>query len=335
MRGLIAIGLLALSLLLWQLADVVLLVLLAVIVAVVLTTVSLPLQRIGVTNERLAILATVVVLVLGLGLVGWLLGSEARTQASQAVNRAPAAWTKLRSELGLPQVTLEQLMNGSGLAQKIGQMLTSVLGVTSNVAGAVTNLVVVLMGGIYLALQPGLYRDGVLLLVPGEAARLRLGQTLDLCARALRYWILGQFASMALVGVLTGLGLWLIGMTAPLVLGLTAGLLQFVPLIGPIASAVPALLLAVPQGIGMILWTLAVYVVVQQVESNVITPMIQRRAVALPPALTLFAIIAGGSIFGVLGFLVATPILVIAYVATARLWIRGTLDRPVDVPGEG
>ena len=328
----IAIGLVALALLFQQLSHVALLVLLAIIIAIVLRTVSLPLRHAGIKSERLLVLLGLVIVIVVLGSVGWLVGSEAHAQAIDAVHRVPQAWDALRNRLGLPPNELDQMLHSSS-SQGLGQTLVRVMGITTTIMDALIDAVFVVVGGIFLAIRPRLYRDGVVVLVPGEAARARVGETLDVCARALRLWLFGQFVSMTLVGLVTGLGLWLIGMTAPLALGLLAALFQFVPLLGPIVAALPALLLAVPHGLSMVLWTLAVYLAVHQIETNIVTPLIQRRAVDLPPALTMFAIIAMGTLLGVLGFIVATPALVIIYVAVSRLWVKIALGRSTDVPG--
>ena len=121
---------------------------------------------------------------------------------------------------------------------------------------------------------------------------------------------------------------------AALALALLAGLAQFVPLIGPIVAAIPALLIALAEGWQIALWTLLLYVAIQQVESNLITPLVQRQAVALPPAITLFAVVAFGVLFGPLGILFATPLAVVAFVAVKELWVRDTLGEPTEVPGE-
>jgi predicted PurR-regulated permease PerM len=108
-----------------------------------------------------------------------------------------------------------------------------------------------------------------------------------------------------------------------------------VPLIGPIVAAVPALLIALSEGAQIALWTLLLYVAIQQVESNLITPLVQRQAVSLPPAVTLFAVVAFGLLFGPLGILFATPLAVVAFVAVKKLWVREALGEPTEMPGDG
>ena len=107
------------------------------------------------------------------------------------------------------------------------------------------------------------------------------------------------------------------------------------PLIGPIVAAIPALLIALAAGWETALWTLLLYFAVQQVESNVITPIVQSQTVKLPPAVTVFAVVAFGLLFGWVGGLFATPLAVVVFVAIKKLWVRDTLGEPMRLPGEG
>jgi predicted PurR-regulated permease PerM len=204
--------------------------------------------------------------------------------------------------------------------------------VTSFVGG-LADLLLIVFGGLFLAAQPGLYRQGFLLLLPPGGSRERVAGTLDASGTALRRWLLGQLVAMLLVFVLTGLGLWAIGVPAALALALLAGLAEFVPLIGPIVAAIPALLIALSDGWQTALWTLLLYLAIQQVESNLIMPVVQHRVVSLPPAVTLFAVVAFGLLFGSLGVLFATPLAVVVFVAVKKLWVRETLGEPTDLPG--
>jgi len=150
---------------------------------------------------------------------------------------------------------------------------------------------------------------------------------------ALHAWLLGQFAAMVMVGTITGAGLALIGVPSWLALGLLAGVLEFVPILGPIAAAVPGLLMALSQGWDSFLLTAALYVLVQQLEGNLIIPLVLRRAVSLPPVLTIFAVVAFGTLFGWMGILLAAPLTVLAFTLVMKLWVRDTLEEEVPLPG--
>ena len=139
---------------------------------------------------------------------------------------------------------------------------------------------------------------------------------------------------MIIVGILIGVGLALVGVPSALALGLIAGVTEFIPIVGPVIGAVPALLLASTEGWHTVAWTLAVFVVVQQIESNLIMPLEAGRAVAVPPAVGLFAVVAIGVLFGPLGLLLGYPLAVVTDVAVRKLYVRATLGEKVEVAGE-
>lgn len=123
-------------------------------------------------------------------------------------------------------------------------------------------------------------------------------------------------------------------MPSALALGFLAGLSEFVPIVGPVLGAVPALLLALSEGGNTVFWVLGLYLAVQQIESNLIMPLVQRETVDLPPVLTLFAILALGVLFGPLGVLLGTPLTVVIHVAVMQLYVRDTLHEAVRLPGD-
>ena len=139
---------------------------------------------------------------------------------------------------------------------------------------------------------------------------------------------------MVAVGFLTWLGLALIGVPSALTLALLAGLLEFVPYVGPIVSAVPAVLLAFAASPEMAFWTALLFFGVQQFEGYVLEPLVQQHAVDLPPALLLFALVAGGLVFGLIGVLFAEPLTVMLFVMVKRLYVREALQTPTPIPGE-
>jgi predicted PurR-regulated permease PerM len=259
-----------------------------------------------------------------------LFGSEVVGQSQELARILPEAWETFKTRFGLTGID-QQVMEQAGNARSA--LLFNVAGFVFSAGAAVINLVLVVVGGLYIAAAPALYRDGLLQLVP-EGRKALAEDTITTAGNALRLWLVGQLAAMALVGFLTAFGLWMLGIPAPLALGLLAGLAEFVPLVGPIAAAVPALLLAAGGGYEMMLWTAGLYLIVQQVESNVITPLIQNRTVQIPPALTLFAVVAAGVAFGPMGVILAAPLTVVAYVVVKKLYVREALGEATPVPGE-
>ncbi len=185
---------------------------------------------------------------------------------------------------------------------------------------------------LYVALDPDVYRRGILWLVPSRHEAVATLTMTHICI-AMRWWMLGRLSSMLAVGLLTSLGMWLIGMPAPLALGALAGVLSFVPNIGPIISAAPGLLLAVPNGPWMFLSALSVYVVAQIIESNLISPLVDQYTVATPPALLVFTQVIMSVLAGVWGALIASPLLVMVLVLTQQLYVVEYLNKPIKAIG--
>lgn len=335
-RVLIALALVALALFLWRVADVLLLIFGASLVAVVLRALADPLRRRTRLNDTVALAIVVLALLGTLAGAGMLFGAEVVRQASELATRLPVALEQAGEALqdrlagGIADRILDAIPDAMPSLGGLASALTRGAAVA---VGAVVQLVIVLVGGLYLAGDPAVYRAGVLKLLP-EQARAQVGGLIDASARALRLWLLGQLITMAAVGLLTGLGLWLIGMPVPFALGLLAGIAEFVPYVGPIAAAVPGLLIALAEGPTMLLYAALVYLVVQQIESNAIMPLVARQVLALPPALAIFAVVALGVVFGPLGLIFAAPLTVLLVAAVARLYVRETLGTKVTVPGE-
>lgn len=332
-RLLITLAVAAVALLLWRLRGLLILVFGAVLVAVVLSAMADPLRkRLGLPNVLALLLALAALLAL-FGTAFWLFGAEVIGQASALRDSIPEAWQDLQDRLepfGLAEPLREWVQSlGSG-----DGVLTRVGGIVASIGGGLADLLLVLVGGIYLAAQPRLYRSGLIKLVP-ERGRSLAAQAFDDSGRALRLWLLGRLVSMTLVGLLTWIGLWLIGVPAALTLGLVSAILEFVPFLGPIIASVPAILLAFALSPEAALWTAGLYLLVQQLEGNLIEPMVQQRAVSLPPALLVFALVSGGLLFGMAGILLAAPLTVVLFVTVKRLYVREALGTPTSLPTEG
>jgi predicted PurR-regulated permease PerM len=198
-------------------------------------------------------------------------------------------------------------------------------GVASSALGAGGDLVVILATALFLAASPALYVGGVLrLLPPGWRPRGHI--VLDGLTTTLRLWFLGQFADMVVVAVLTGTGLFLLGVPLAMTLALIAGLFNFVPYIGALAGAVPALAVAVAHSPQTALYVAILFGVVQTLEGNVIAPLIQKRTVDLPPALTILSQTVLGTLFGIMGLILATPLTAATVVAVRMIYVETVLE---------
>jgi predicted PurR-regulated permease PerM len=198
-----------------------------------------------------------------------------------------------------------------------------ITGFFSTALGLLTNVVVILFAGLYVSVSPDLYRSGVLALVPARH-RDRAGELLSKLDHTLWWWLIAKLIAMLIVGVLTAAGLWWLGVPAPLALGTLAALLTFIPNVGPVLAAVPAILLALTKGLDDAGLVVLLYLAIQMVESYLITPNIEKETINLPPALTIFVQLLLGILAGGLGLLVATPICATALVLVRELYVKGS-----------
>ena len=317
----------------YVLASVLLLLFGAILVAVILRAIANPITRYTGLPVRVGVVLTLLLLIALLSAAAWLFGRQLGLEFSELARGLPEVWRQLEAWLSdswWGQQVLTSIREAEPAARDIASRLS---GIIWSVGGAISNFLIVLFAGLYLALAPGTYRQGLRKLFPKKREG-QVASALENSGHALRLWLLAQLVSMTIVGVLTGLGLWLVGVPYPIALGVIAGLLEFVPIVGPFLSAIPGLLIASTQGMDTVLWALAVYVGVQQLESDLIMPFVIRHAVSIPPAVTLLGVLAMGVLFGPLGIFLAAPLLVVGFVLINQLYVRDALGRDVQILGE-
>ncbi|PPU97762.1 AI-2E family transporter [Xanthomonas hyacinthi] len=324
-RVLVVMVLGGLALLAWQLSELLLIVFGAVVVGVLLHGLASALRKRLPVPEWAALGLVILFLVLALSAIVLLFGTEVAAQIDAFRTTLPAAWNKFHAWLQSgplgPQIKSipDQLRDGaSTLATHAGAIVLSA-------GGGITDAVLMLVGGVYLAAQPKLYRRGLLRLLPRDRRDVA-DAALTASGQVLRAWLGGQFLAMLVIGSLTGLGLWLLGVPVALGIGLLTALLDFIPIVGPIVAAVPAVLLGFTVSPQVALGALLVFVVLQQIEGHVLQPLIQARAVNLPPALLLFSLFGIGLLFGPIGVVLAAPLTVVIYVLVKHLYVHHALD---------
>lgn len=330
----VAVGVLALVVYVWR--HVFLLAFGAALVALVLRSVADPIRRRTPLSASASLGVAVLAVLLIAVALGWFVGAQVARQLDQLGAVLPAAWRVAQRQIGAypaGQWLLQRLHDAGGAEMGgLGPLAGRIGHATGVGLQGLGELVVVLVAGVYFAAQPRLYRDGLLKLVPPRA-RERLTQAVDACALALRKWLLGAGVAMLAMGVLTTFGAALLGLPAPVALGLLSGVAEFVPIVGAVVAAVPGLLVAATLGPKTVLWTLVFYIAIHQFEGHVLIPLIQRRVVAVPPALTLFSVVGFGVLFGISGVVFATPLAVVVLVLIQRLYLREG-ETPVADPAE-
>lgn len=330
-RVLTVLGLLVLALFLWQIAHVLLLIFLGALLAIFLhkTAGALSARTRLPRGGALAVVGFALLALVALG--AWFFGAQIAQQASQLSQQLRASLDQLR-QYSWGQSLLESMPDFSeGLGQWRG-VFSQLTGAASMLAAAITNAVLIVFLGIYLAVQPEMYERGIVALFP-EDRRARVREVFQASGQALWHWLLAQLVSMVIVGVLTTVGLLLIGVRLALVLGLLAGVLEFIPFFGPFLSAIPAVLIAFVEGPSQALYVVLLYIGIQQVESNLITPIVQEKGASLPPVLTLTAAVGFGILFGPLGIIVATPLALWLLVLVKMLYVEDVLGSSTHVPG--
>ena len=324
---LITVGVVALALIAFRWLQVFLLAFGAALIAVLLRALANPIRRRTPLDAAWSLGVAVLLVVLLIALMAWFVGAQVGAQFDQLEQMLPKAWTTAQADLSTfaaGRWLLEKVQEAradTSVASSLGMMAGRLGRITRVGIGVVADLVLVIIAGVYFAAQPALYRNGLLRLVP-HGARGRVSEALEEAAASLRRWLVGTGIAMLAMGVLIAIGATILGLPAPLALGLLAGLAEFVPIVGAIVSAVPGLLLAGTQGPQTVLWTLAFYVAAHQFEGHVLIPLIQRHVVSVPPALTLFSVLAFGILFGPLGVILATPLAVVVMVLVKCLYLH-------------
>jgi predicted PurR-regulated permease PerM len=224
-----------------------------------------------------------------------------------------------------PPQTLKQRILGqlAGLTRYLFGFLSSTISVFAG-------LLLILVLSIYIGADPDTYHDGLMKLFP-RPWRKRAGEVLTAISLALRKWLVTQLIAMVVIGVVSTIVLLALGVNAAVPLGVIAGLLEFVPTVGPILSALPAVAMGFVDSPQKALFVIIAYIAIQQMENYLLIPFLMREGVDLPPALTIIAQALMALIFGFLGLLCAVPFLAATMVAVKMLYVQDVVGEPVEV----
>ncbi|KAA0009956.1 AI-2E family transporter [Billgrantia pellis] len=317
-----------------QLVDVLLLVFAGILAAVAIDGVVRLCQRYLPIGRGWALAIALLLICLALGGLGALIGPRLMEQLPQLVQQLPQAFRRLMEvaqalpgvEAALKEVDDPARLLGEPVFNRFTALFSSTL-------GGITSFLLILLVGFYLVLSPGEYVDNVVQLFP-PARRERLRQVLCMQGRSLRLWLMSRLVSMLFVGVAIALGLMFLDVPMAGALGLIAGLLTFIPYLGPILGAIPTVLIAFLEAPELALYAVALYATVETLESNIVMPLAAKGMVRLPPAYTVVVQLAGAAVAGVAGVILATPLAVVAVVAVQMLYIEDVLGDDVDVLGQ-
>lgn len=332
------IGFLALGVslyILWQIRQVLLLAFLAVVLATALNRVVQRLQRSKVKRGVAVLLSVVTLLTLLVGFV-FVIVPPLIEQFQQLVQIVPAGLERLRGWADqlqsrfIPGRSLEDYIpNSNDLIRQIqpvaGRLFGNFFNLFSNFLAIVVNLLLVLVLTIMLLGSPAPYRRGFIQLFPAFYRR-RIDDILTKCDVALGGWLAGILFNMAVITVLSGVGLLLLGVPLALVNALLAGLLTFIPNVGPTLSVIPPIAIALLDAPWKAIAVLLLYIGIQQIETNILTPRVMEKQVSLLPAVTLLSQVVFAVFFGFLGLLLALPLAVVAQVWLQEILVKDVLD---------
>lgn len=330
----VVLMILLIAFVLFYVFDVILLLFGAILVAIFLHGLANISRRYLRLSEGVSVLLVSFLLVLILALSIWLLAPSVGEQIRNLRADLPKSVQNVVAYLNnysWGKAILEQMPDSGEILNKVNNsnVLSQVGNFFSSTLGALTNIALMILLAIYLASEPKTYIKGFTKLFPKER-RKRTREILYEIGETLSWWLIGKGVSMLFIGLLTWIGLYFLGVPLALTLGLIAGLLSFIPNFGPILSAVPAILLAFIDSPVSALYVLILFVVVQLIESNLVTPMIERRTVELPPVLTIVSQLALAILFGAVGLILATPILAVVMVLVQTLYIEDVLGDKAD-----
>lgn len=214
------------------------------------------------------------------------------------------------------------------LSGQLGAVTRYLFSFLSSTVAVVTGIFLILVLSIYIGAAPKLYLRGLLHMVPHHA-RPRAAHVLQSIGVTLQRWLRAQLIAMAVICVVTTLGLWALDIKAALALGIIAGLLEFIPLVGPLLSAIPAVAMGFLDSPQKALMVILLYVVIQQMENHILIPIVMKEGVDLPPVLTIIGLSMMAVVFGFLGMLVAVPLLAAILVAVKILYVQGVVGDDV------
>ncbi|MBI2408694.1 MAG: AI-2E family transporter [Gemmatimonadetes bacterium] len=253
------------------------------------------------------------------------IAGEAQPQRDSAV--APSAAPTDTASVGATMPTQGRLVDA--FYRQAGKLKAVALGILTSTLAVVGGVILVLFLAVYVAAEPDVYRRGLLLLF-SPPTRRRLAPVLDAIAVKLRRWLGTQAIAMLVIGTVTTIVLLIIGVRAALPLGILAGILEFIPNIGPTLSAIPAVVVAFVDSPQKALVVIIAYWGIQFLENNLLIPYLMKEQLDLPPALTMMTQVVMAYVFGLMGLFVATPLLAAIVVTVQKLHV--VPDDVVDTP---
>ncbi len=271
-------------------------------------------------SPKLSIALSVILNIALLVAFFWFVGARIQQQITQLTDTLPATIQKAKDQISQSPVgsKLSQQLSSSGDSKK---SLAAVKSFFSSSFGVLSDLYIVILLAAFFTASPSLYKKGLVKLLPAKA-KDKGKDLIEKISSLLKKWLKGQIIGMFFIAVVTGIGLLIIGMPLVLTLALIAGIMNFIPNFGPIIALIPAVLIALMQGPTTALIIFGMYTLIQIFQSAVTQPLVQKKMISIPPALTIMGQVAMGALAGFWGVLLATPFVAILIVLVEELYIN-------------
>jgi predicted PurR-regulated permease PerM len=295
-------------------------VLAGVLIAVFFRGVSGLIQRKTKWKEGISLTISVLTTIILLALLIWLIGAKVQAQAAELSETLPSTIENVKGKLNQSELgrQITKKISSPRTQQQAQAVIQTFFKSTFGILG---DIYVVLFIGIFFTVSPGMYKNGIIKLVPPNGKK-KADEVLTKIGDNLKKWLKGKLFAMLVVFVLTSIGLVIIGIPMWLVLALIAGILNFIPNFGPLIAMIPAVLVAFLQGPSTAAWVAGLYILVQVAESNFITPVVQKKLISIPPALIIIAQLFVAPLTGGWGLVLATPMMVILIVLVNELYVK-------------
>jgi predicted PurR-regulated permease PerM len=322
-------------LIMWYFLDFILLMFTGLLLAILIRLPTNWLKNRTPLSGKWSLLVVFLLFILIASLGIWLVSPSISDQYDQFVEVLPEGVSQVEDAIRqspLGAQFLDQPINWSGLPSSVGNIFTGVTDVFSSVMNVFTNFIILFFIAFYFSFQPDLYVQGFIRLFP-EERRPRVQEVLQALDASLRWWLIGRLLSMFVLGMIVGIGLWILGVPLALFLGILTGLLSFVPTIGGVLAFIPAGLVALSQNGTVLLYVFILYIVAQFIETYLIMPAFVQQAVKLPAVLGILSQLLFGIVAGPLGIAIGYPAAVVALVLIKKLYIESYLGERVSLPG--
>lgn len=326
-----ALSLVITVLIIWNAIDVFFLAFATILLAIFLNAIGNLTKKIIHLPYVLSLMIAILFIIGVFVLIFWLYSPTIAEQFQMLLKQLPEAALSLGNEIApyfsKKYLSIKSLQSHFSLENQV--VFSKVVTIFSTTIGSIVSFAVFLIVGFYLALLPNRYLKGALFVIP-ESRQHRIWEVGEKIGKSLRFWLLGKVLSMISIGILTIFGLWALNIPLPFILGLLAGVLTFIPYVGPILASIPAILIAFAESPLSAVYVLVLYIGIHLAEGYLITPFIEQKTVSIPPALTIMGQILFYVLVGGIGLALATPLIVVMMALAVSLKSSTSTVKVVD-----